>query len=209
MARPVNANAEQTKHNILLAASDLFAARGYGGAGVRDIAHRAGVSLGMIRHYFGSKEGLYRACIGSIYEIYGQLAEQITEGLARGDRGEEVIAEAARHSFRFGVAHQPAFKLMLWDLLGEPSWRSDLNDREMVPFVLNVSAQLEASLGRPAAELVLPLRTIIFLVVRYATADHDEMALLLTGGQPAAADDQTLQVIEDHLVVVARRLLPK
>jgi AcrR family transcriptional regulator len=209
MARPVNANAERTRSSILEAASVLFAARGYRGAGVRDIAQRAGVSLGMIRHYFGSKEGLYRACIGSIYGIYGELAEQISRGLERGDRAEEVIAEAAGHGFRFGLADQPAFKLMLWDLLGEPSWRSELNDREMVPFIVRVSTLLAPSLGRPAAELALALRTIIFLVVRYATADPCEIATLMAGGEPARADERTLAAIEDHLAAVARRLLPK
>ena len=44
------------------AAIDLFAERGVGPATIRDIANRAGVSSGLLRHHFGSKEGLRDAC---------------------------------------------------------------------------------------------------------------------------------------------------
>ncbi|HEV2377631.1 MAG TPA: TetR family transcriptional regulator [Streptosporangiaceae bacterium] len=44
------------------AALALFADRGTEGASVRDIAHAAGVSAGLVRHHFGSKEGLRDAC---------------------------------------------------------------------------------------------------------------------------------------------------
>jgi AcrR family transcriptional regulator len=44
------------------AAIDLFAERGIGPATIRDIAQAAGVSSGLLRHHFGSKEGLRQAC---------------------------------------------------------------------------------------------------------------------------------------------------
>lgn len=44
------------------AAIDLFAEKGIGAATIRDIAERAGVSSGLLRHHFGSKEGLRDAC---------------------------------------------------------------------------------------------------------------------------------------------------
>ena len=44
------------------AAIDLFSERGIGAATIRDIAQKAGVSSGLLRHHFGSKEGLRRAC---------------------------------------------------------------------------------------------------------------------------------------------------
>lgn len=45
---------------MLEAALDEFAARGFAGARVQDIAERAGVNKQLINYYFGSKEGLYR-----------------------------------------------------------------------------------------------------------------------------------------------------
>jgi TetR/AcrR family transcriptional regulator, regulator of cefoperazone and chloramphenicol sensitivity len=44
------------------AAMRLFAERGIDGATVRDIAKAAGVSAGLVRHHFGSKEALRDAC---------------------------------------------------------------------------------------------------------------------------------------------------
>jgi AcrR family transcriptional regulator len=44
------------------AAIALFAERGIEGATIRDIAQAAGVSSGLLRHHFGSKEGLRDAC---------------------------------------------------------------------------------------------------------------------------------------------------
>ncbi|MGH3750942.1 MAG: helix-turn-helix domain-containing protein, partial [Micromonosporaceae bacterium] len=40
------------------AALRLFAERGIGPATIRDIAKAAGVSSGLVRHHFGSKEAL-------------------------------------------------------------------------------------------------------------------------------------------------------
>ncbi|GAA1256892.1 TetR/AcrR family transcriptional regulator [Sphaerisporangium rubeum] len=44
------------------AALQLFAERGIGKAPIRDIAAEAGVSPGLVRHHFGSKEALRDAC---------------------------------------------------------------------------------------------------------------------------------------------------
>jgi AcrR family transcriptional regulator len=44
------------------AALRLFAERGIDGATIRDIAKAAGVSPGLVRHHFGSKEALRDAC---------------------------------------------------------------------------------------------------------------------------------------------------
>ncbi|WP_433300334.1 TetR family transcriptional regulator [Actinoplanes sp. CA-030573] len=44
------------------AAIELFTERGIEAATIRDIAQKAGVSSGLLRHHFGSKEGLRDAC---------------------------------------------------------------------------------------------------------------------------------------------------
>lgn len=48
---------------ILNAAEELFAGKGYEGTSVRDIAHRADVNVAMISYYFGSKEKLLQGLI--------------------------------------------------------------------------------------------------------------------------------------------------
>ena len=48
---------------MLRVAERAFAARGFHAASVDAIAERAGISKPMVYAYFGSKEGLYRACM--------------------------------------------------------------------------------------------------------------------------------------------------
>ncbi|MFI0352880.1 TetR family transcriptional regulator [Actinomadura sp. 9N407] len=53
-------DAERSRRLLLDAALEEFAAKGYAGARVQDIADRAGVNKQLISYYFGGKEGLYR-----------------------------------------------------------------------------------------------------------------------------------------------------
>ena len=49
------------KDRILLCAMELFGERGFDGVTTRDIATKADVSIGLINHHYGSKEGLRQA----------------------------------------------------------------------------------------------------------------------------------------------------
>jgi len=52
-----------TRDDILRAAREEFAARGFRGATLRAIASRAGVDTALIRHFFGRKDTLFRAAL--------------------------------------------------------------------------------------------------------------------------------------------------
>jgi AcrR family transcriptional regulator len=58
------------------AALRLFAERGIDGASIRDIARAAGVSGGLVRHHFGSKEGLRDACDAYALDRLLRIKEQ-------------------------------------------------------------------------------------------------------------------------------------
>jgi AcrR family transcriptional regulator len=58
------------------AALRLFAERGMDGATIRDIARAAGVSGGLVRHHFGSKDGLRAACDSYALDQIMQIKEQ-------------------------------------------------------------------------------------------------------------------------------------
>ncbi len=63
------------------AALRLFAERGTDGATIRDIARAAGVSAGLVRHHFGSKEALRDACDSYALERLTRIKEQaVLEG---------------------------------------------------------------------------------------------------------------------------------
>lgn len=63
------------------AALRLFTERGIEGASIRDIAAAAGVSSGLIRHHFGSKEALREACDRYAIDRMAELRKRlVTEG---------------------------------------------------------------------------------------------------------------------------------
>lgn len=62
------------------AALRLFAERGLDGTTIRDIAKAAGVSGGLIRHHFGSKDGLRAACDSSALDQIMRIKEQAVLG---------------------------------------------------------------------------------------------------------------------------------
>lgn len=62
-ARLRKRDAAATRAAILKAARQAFAAHGYDGAGLREIAANAGVTAMLVNRYFGSKEGLFEAAI--------------------------------------------------------------------------------------------------------------------------------------------------
>jgi AcrR family transcriptional regulator len=62
------------------AALRLFAERGIEAATIRDIAAAAGVSSGLIRHHFGSKEDLRDACDDYARERAMELADEMLGG---------------------------------------------------------------------------------------------------------------------------------
>jgi TetR/AcrR family transcriptional regulator, regulator of cefoperazone and chloramphenicol sensitivity len=64
-AEPQRRDREATKRALLKAGLEVFAARGYDAATTRAVAEAAGVNEQLIQRYFGGKEGLLLAILGS------------------------------------------------------------------------------------------------------------------------------------------------
>lgn len=78
MERPINDLTARAR--IRDAAIRLFGERGIEGASIRDIAAEAGVSSGLVRHHFGSKEALRDACDQYAKERMLEVGEELTAG---------------------------------------------------------------------------------------------------------------------------------
>ena len=77
----------RTEARILDAATQAFFSAGYDRATIRAVASAAGVDPGLVMHYFGSKQELFRRVIDAapVPEVSGtpaEAAEQILAGLA-------------------------------------------------------------------------------------------------------------------------------
>jgi AcrR family transcriptional regulator len=70
----------EARAKIAAAAEELFAARGFDGTAIRDIARKARVNGAMIHYYFGNKEGLYLAMLEGAASRVRALLIQTTGG---------------------------------------------------------------------------------------------------------------------------------
>lgn len=209
MARPVNADAEATRRKVLGAASVLFAEHGLDGVSVRDVARDAGVSLGLVHHYFGSKDALYQAAIAAMYAELGPLRADFDQALAEGLDLAALIERVVRAGFRFACSHRAEIKLMMRTVLDTGEVEARWRDTQQLPFLEQTSALLGRMLDRPAAELRLVIQSLNHLVIRYALTAPRELALVV-GVDPVgspSSETQAADTVEDHLVAVALRLL--
>ena len=70
---------EARREAILDAALEEFAAKGYAGARMEDIARRAGVAKGTLYLHFGDKEGLFNGLAESAFAPMHALAKEILD----------------------------------------------------------------------------------------------------------------------------------
>jgi AcrR family transcriptional regulator len=78
---------------ILDIASEQFGTHGFAATSVATIADKAGISKPLIYNYFGSKEGLYEACLDRGGALLADEIERIARGEAVGiERGMATLA---------------------------------------------------------------------------------------------------------------------
>ncbi|MBB5868845.1 AcrR family transcriptional regulator [Allocatelliglobosispora scoriae] len=65
--RPRRAEQRDTADDIVLAATALFARRGFDAVGMRDVAASAGVDVATVHHHAGTKAELYQACFARVF----------------------------------------------------------------------------------------------------------------------------------------------
>ena len=83
-----------TRETILEAARDAFAARGFAGVTIRQIASAATVDPALVHHYFGAKEQLFLTVLRSAVDPDRILAQVLGGGVDT--LGERIVAEFIR-----------------------------------------------------------------------------------------------------------------
>ena len=158
-------NAERTRSLILQKALDEFAAHGFEVASVRKIANRSGVSHGMIRYYYESKEKLWTAAFKYLYE--NLVSELPLTGLS-----EEMSDVELKENFRswlkafvlFGAKHPEYMRIMMLES-NPPStrFRKALKDftRGRVQEALQAVRLLQARNILPAH---VPAESILYII---------------------------------------------
>lgn len=79
--RPAKSDERDLRAACLDAAVQLFSERGFAKVSIRDITDRAGGSVGLVRHYFGSKDDLISATndyvIGALQDAFDAIGDNL------------------------------------------------------------------------------------------------------------------------------------
>lgn len=105
--RQSEAVAEQTRQRIVESARTIFAARGFEGVSLRDIADHAGVTHGLLRHHFGSKEDIWRAVIDATIANYLATLAPLVADSEQGAGDPAATLKAAARLLMRTTARQP------------------------------------------------------------------------------------------------------
>ena len=189
-----------TRDRIVVAAAKAFSEKGFRAASTRDIAARAGANQGLITYYFQSKQELWKAAAGRIFDQLQEVLEQPLHDIDAADRRAHA-RERIREYVRFVAAHPELFRLMVEEGKQSDARMRWLVDTHLKPFYERFE-QLAADNSRANREF-LPHAF-------YALAGGASMIFAirpecrrLTGLDPADA-----QVIETHAEFMARLLVP-
>ena len=170
---PARRGAEVTKTKFLKATEQLFRRRGYEGTTIRDIARRAGVNLGTLQHYWGSKpavfrdlfEQRFRSMRDAFLDRLQQIQRQAVEGTVLD--ATSVLAALVDASFRPGVAGTPTARTSQRELFGRaltdpsPVVIREMNRLYEEPMLLFIDLLRRACPRLPEAELDWRINCVI------------------------------------------------
>lgn len=190
---------EETCDRIIAAAAKSFSARGFRAASTRDIAAQAGVNQGLITYHFGSKEKLWKAAAGRIFEQLKSVLEQPLDESITDPRDRR--RERIREYVRFVAAHPELFRMMVEEGKHADARMRWLVDTHLKPFYAGFARTTDSSPGirpefLPHAYYTLAGGASMIFAIR-------PECRRLTGIDPA--DEK---VIEMHAEFLARLLVP-
>jgi AcrR family transcriptional regulator len=133
---PATRDPARTKRRILAAALREFAERGFAGARVDAISRRAGSNKRMLYHYFGDKEGLFRAV------LHQKLQERMGYVEAIGPDGN--LFSAMHVFFRHNCNDPDLVRLLAWESL-QTETTAVINETERRQAALQLETRIRKS----------------------------------------------------------------
>jgi AcrR family transcriptional regulator len=169
-------HAAGTRSELMRAARELFAERGYAGVGTEEIVARAGVTRGALYHHFEDKKDLFRAVHE---ELERDLVASIGERIAGIDDPWELLVTGVR-AFLDACTEPALMRIALVDapvVLGWEEWR-DIDTRYglgLVSFGLQNAMDrglFRRQAVRPLAHLLAGSMTEAAMMIAHAP-DHE------------------------------------
>ena len=104
--RPTGQRNEETREKLLVSALEIFSQQGFEAASVRKISANAGMDAALIRHYFGSKQGLWEEVICLAGEQFKAQSVIVFNELAQHQGNvRKMLTVALNHFINFSASH--------------------------------------------------------------------------------------------------------
>jgi AcrR family transcriptional regulator len=128
---------------MLDAAEEIFGERGYAATSMDDIAARAGVSKPLVYQYYGSKDGLFVACLS---RLRAQLLESVTGAVMAAADVERAMYDGLAQWFRFLDEHPRAWGVMVDEGMLTAGPAAEAADQVRADFVDLIAAMVRLNL---------------------------------------------------------------
>lgn len=202
-ARPVLGRypcGEETRQRIIDIAVEIFGRQGFAGTSTRDIAEMADIKTPAIQYYFGSKLGLYDACID---QLTATVARRIAPELAlcraviaAGSPLDRIVAALCQvqdcliDSFFDGYEGHAIQRLLAWETVESTLNASDTLMKERVgrPIFETYRAAVESVLPTSAQPAEVEVQAMALMGISMIFhANHNRVLDLIN--QPCFDDD--------------------
>lgn len=135
-------DADRSKEQILQAAENAFAEKGFYGARVDEIADGANINKRMLYAYFGDKEALYKQVLFRVYARMEAVEKELT---SYAYSGEQLIREIIKVYFAFLKTDKNFVRILMWENLNQGKYLQEMeSDRIKRSTIQYFVSELEA-----------------------------------------------------------------
>ncbi|GAA1591554.1 TetR/AcrR family transcriptional regulator [Kribbella hippodromi] len=131
------------EREILEAAEQIFGRRGYQATSMDEVAVMGGVSKPLIYQYYGSKDGLFLACLS---RLRGQLLDAVSDAVLAAPSAEDALYTGFLAWFRFIDAHPSAWSVLVDEGMLATGPAAEATDEVRTAFVELIATMVRMNL---------------------------------------------------------------
>lgn len=199
---PNKRDAERSKAQILDAAAQLFAEKGFDNSSLQQIAKAANVARGTPHYFFKSKEGLFKACFERENQKAMQVIPQALAALNHDPNPKEIITSLIDVYLDFLEQNPTFFKLLQWASLENTRLIDAISDHWQT--ILNVFALTQELVQDSDFENEVP--QIVYSIIGLCTV-HYAFGECLGNPMGVALNEAFLQERKTHIKKILLKLL--
>jgi AcrR family transcriptional regulator len=178
------------EREILDAAERIFGDRGYQGTSMDEIAADVGVSKPLIYQYYGSKDGLFLACLS---RLRAQLLDAVSEAVLATPDAEQAMYAGFVAWFRFLDDHPRAWSVIVDEGMLSAGPAAQAADEVRADFVelIATMVRLNAPASIDEQEIQVIAQTI--------SGATERLAIWRTRGDSPPSAEKTARTLQDLL----------